>query len=1306
MTTPEEMKAFYASQAGGAAPTAAPTTGSTFGNLLDWTGSVAASAIWSIPETVGYSAPEKLEEWRAEHPVASIGSQLLGAAVPLVGWEYAAAKVPGVAAKLATIGSKEWPLASKIAQEGVKWGAYGGAETAISQGLNALPGGAPTIQGQELDNPKGLWNIPIAAGLGAAGQGVIGGLLSLGGRRAPALLKLFPDLDTSAPPTVRARQMFETMEKTPPGDEQMLMQHEVNKAIGEVKWQTPGAGMKYLDFPKESPMGKISSYFKPTEGSSKVRETKMLTNDKNKGFGGQEAYEAEVAQAGLDPYKFPLEGQYFRVVKFRPIETAGKVAKDVENTIAKNMDNMGDGWFVKREPNDGLHVMAKKYSGEVGTGTPDDKWLMFKTDRPGKFVQGQQFTQDMETVAKKWHPTPFEEAPDMGTIGNDAKEFMDRFDLRNYEAIARDAKSESYKGILPQISKLLPDIKSLRNLKEREFMQSLGENASAYFKPRMQQFRKNPRANYIVNAVQMTYDKAMAEATRLTTGSIAKSPNLFAAMWKPTIDATKGSIKEAVDLLESSDNIGNFWKVQKAEIPADEIATHELSKGFANPLLIKGAKMLEEVNAKVISDINKVQKATGKTVTEWRPGHYGLSRIFEGDTRVILKDGNKAVAAVGGVNKKAAQEHAAELLRQNPTWRPGETVSISKMVGKASRSGLPPGLGKLSHEPNYLQPRTGLSGYKHELTPFTKDELMKSYDAAMTARTRYQAEMVSEHLMAPQMAALKKEDPAAYKAVYQRMQDFAGTQSPWSQIQNKAVDYALAPYMGGNSAAMIANGTQKSIYAWQLGSGNLVYPVQNMVALLQTTAPELVYTLNAPAERLARDYSFFTASGSKGASGVMASLNAMKILGRSLPMMAKAPKGLQEVIVKLTEDRSLDPKAIESFVGQNSSLVMSMKEALKQPNGYVKWLASFANVPAVMSEKFARTHAATVGYIAATDYLKMTNPDDVYLFTKQFVNRTQYGYSVADKPRILTTPAGTMLGTFKNWMMNYIGTMSNYAGEAFTHNNWSPLIWQTASTAAIGGAGATPMYWMADKASEWMTDKSLMQNMYDEWGDNADWAMYGLPAALFGVSLYSQTKSPILASSPQQDATDMMNLVVWDRVKNAGTAIKDSVDYYMATGQSPAQSPRLSLELARAFLPTTVYKTMSVINDRIVSSKTNYPIIGDVGPTDRVLYAFGFHPVELDKAMYVQNQLYDKKENMSNAINKLGLQYAEAMEQDDSATMNRVIHDSMSWGVSVNSVMRSAIAQKAKLRQPALDRNYKYTDILPYLSVLGENEEE
>jgi hypothetical protein len=1301
MLSDEEKKALYAKIVSG---TTESNSTSAIGKGMDWAAGALGSALWSIPETVGYTAPRPVEEWRADNPVSGFATEILPAAIPVGGWELAIAKTPALATRLAAIGSKEWPIASRMAQEAVKWGGFGATEYGISQALAAA--GGPEIYGQKPEG-ESVWNIPLAAGLGAAIPGVVGGVLKFAGSRAPSILKLFPDLDVTAAPTVRARQMFETMEKTPPGDAQMLMQHEVNNAIRDVKIEVPGAGMRYLDFPKDDPMGKISSWFKPIDKGSrnKVRETRMFTNSKSNGFGSQDAYEAEMVQAGLDPYKFPLEGQYFRSIAFKPIPTAGKVAKDVENTVAKNMDSMGDNWFVKREPNDGLYVMAKKYAGELGKGAPEDKWLMFKTDRPGKFVAGEQFTQDIEATSKRWFPTAMEEAPDMGMIGNDAKAYLDAFNLRNYEAIAKDAGSSSYKGILPKIAKLSPSFKAVQDIKQSEAVKTVQEALSKYFYPRMQQFRKNPRANYIVNFAQMVYDKAYAEATRSTTGTIAKTPNLFAAMWKPTIDKTKGSIKEAVDLLESSNNIENFWKVQKAEVPADEIATHEATRGFANPLLIKASKMLEEVNQKVITDINKMQAAKGETVTKWRPGHYGLSHIFEGDTRVILKEGSQVKAAVGGPNKKIAQDTAQEYLRQNPTWRPGETVSISKSQGKPTAAGLPMGLGPLSRDPDYLQPRGGLSGYKHELTPFNKDDLMKAYDAAMTARTRYQADMAVEHLLLPQMHALKKEDPAAYRAVWQRLQDMSGTQSRWSEIQNRAVDTVLAPVMGGNSASQISGQVQKSIYVWQLGSLTLGYPVVNMVSMLQTVAPELVYTLKAPAERLGRDYSFFQAQGNKGPGGVIANLNALKILGRSLPMMAKAPKELQEVFARLVEDRSMDPRAIESFVGQNSSLVTSMREELRKPNGFVKWIGSVMNLPAVMSEKFARTHAATVGYIAATDYLKMTNPDDVYLFTKQFVNRTQYAYSVADKPRVLTTPAGTMLGTFKNWMMHYMGSMANYAGEGFTHNNWSPLIWQTTSTAALGGVGATPLYYAADQASQWFTDKSLMQHMYDDWGDNADYVMYGVPAAIAGVSLYSQVKSPALASSPQQDATDMMNAVVWDRVVNAYQATKDATDYWWTTGENPAASPRLRLELARAFAPASVYRSMSALSDRIVSSKTNYPIIADVGYKDRVLYALGFHPVELDKAMAVQNTLYKKRETMMTAVNKYGLQYAEAMAQKDQATMKKVTRDCLTYGISLNSVMKSAQSQYAKMQKPALIRNYKYQDIAPYLNILGKEED-
>ena len=1299
MLSDDEKKALYEKILSGNTS----NSDSTIGRAMDWAAGALGSAAWSIPETVGYEAPQAITEWRAENPVSGFLSEILPAAVPMVGWETAIAKTPALATRLAAVGSKEYPLASRVAQEGIKWGGYGAAEYGISK---ALEGSGLELYGQKPEG-ESVWNIPVAAGLGAGVTGLLGGVAKFAGSRAPSILKLFPELDVTAAPTVRARQMYEKMLATAPGDEQMLMQHEVNRAIGEVKHEITKPGMRYLDFPKDDPMGKVGSWFKPIDSKSKgkVRETRLFTNSKTSGFGSQDAYEAEITQAGLDPMTFPLEGQFFRSVSFKPIESAGKVAKDVENTVVKNMDSMGDGWFVKREPNDGLYVMAKKYGGELGKGTPEDKWLLFKTDRPGKFVAGEQFTNDIETASKRWFPTPAGEPADLGMIGNDAREYMDRFDLRNYEAIARDAGSTSYKGILPKISKIAPEWQAIQDIKQKEAVKTIQEHLSKYFYPRMQQFRKNPRANYIVNFAQMVYDKAFAEATRSTTGTIAKSPNLFAAMWKPTIDKTKGSIKEAVDLLDSSGNLENFWKVQKAEVPADEIATNEATKGFANPLLIKASKMLEEVNQKVIEDINKLQTARDETVTKWRPGHYGLSHIFEGDTRVLLKEGNVVKAAVGGPNKKIAQERAQEYLKLNPTWRPGETISIAKEQGKKSAGGLPMGLGPMSREPNFIEARKGLSGYKHELTPFTKDELMKAYDAAMTARTRYQADMAVDHLLMPQLKALMKEDPIAARAVTQRLQDMAGVQSRWSEIQNRAVDSVLAPVLGGNSASLIANQVQKSIYVWQLGSMNLGYPIVNMVSLLQTTAPELVYTLTAPAERLGRDYSYFMAQGKKGPVGALANLNALKILTRSIPMMAKAPKELQEVFARLVEDRSMDPRAIESFVGQNSSLVTSMREELKKPNGFVKWIGSIMNLPAVMSEKFARTHAAVVGYIAATDYLKMTNPDDIYLFTKQFVNRTQYAYSVADKPRVLTTPAGTMLGTFKNWMMHYMGSMANYAGEGFTHNNWSPLIWQTTSTAALGGVGATPLFYAADQASRWFTDKSLMQNMYDDWGDNADYVMYGLPAAVAGASLYSQVKSPALASSPQQDATDMMNAVVWDRVVNAGTAMKDAADYWWTTGENPGSSPRLRLELMRAFAPATVYRAMSALNDRIVSSKTNYPIISDVSRKDRILYALGFHPVELDKAMAVQNDLYKKRGDMMAAVNKYGLQYAEAMASKDQSGMQKVVRDCLAYGISVNSVMKSAQSQYAKLQKPAVQRNYKYQEIAPYLNILGKEED-
>ena len=132
-----------------------------------------------------------------------------------------------------------------------------------------------------------------------------------------------------------------------------------------------------------------------------------------------------------------------------------------------------------------------------------------------------------------------------------------------------------------------------------------------------------------------------------------------------------------------------------------------------------------------------------------------------------------------------------------------------------------------------------------------------------------------------------------------------------------------------------------------------------------------------------------------------------------------------------------------------------------------------------------------------------------------------YNYSAADRPRVFTGPLGTVFGQFKNWSAHYIANMLEYAGEGFNHNNWSPLVWQMAGTTAIGGVSATALYPMAETVNGWISDKSLMENIYtrmgggsgDAMGGNlADGVFMGLPM-FAGLSLSGSAADPFLTQA-------------------------------------------------------------------------------------------------------------------------------------------------------------------------------------------------
>ena len=109
----------------------------------------------------------------------------------------------------------------------------------------------------------------------------------------------------------------------------------------------------------------------------------------------------------------------------------------------------------------------------------------------------------------------------------------------------------------------------------------------------------------------------------------------------------------------------------------------------------------------------------------------------------------------------------------------------------------------------------------------------------------------------------------------------------------------------------------------------------------------------------------------------------------------------------------------------------------------------------------------------------ITDTGELGQFAKKFTERTNYLYGQADRAGIMTGPVGGTFGLFKNWMMHYVGNMAEYAGEGFKRNNWTPLLWQQASTFGIGGFAATPLYPLAQTFNDWASDDPLIVNAYE-----------------------------------------------------------------------------------------------------------------------------------------------------------------------------------------------------------------------------------
>lgn len=1236
--------------------------------LFDWTTGFAKSALESIPELIGITPSQGTIDFRQDNPVTGFISQLAGFAVPYAGWFKASKLISPLERTIAKIGDLEkTPFTTGAARELTRYAPFEVGRLATSQ----------VVGDESFDSMLADTAISLAAAGGIGG--IFTGIGAAGARRT-ARKALIPGVDIGLPIQLQMRQISKMIPDAPP----------------ELK---PRLGYKLEDLRRESraeSLGKIGKYLAPLEGDLKGDRTKSINrlfrNQSGKtvlqrrfveaqgDFSKKAEWKAEASLAGL-PESFEDLGQFFRHISFRGTGKIPKAkASEIDHAITRNLESIGDNWYIGKEADDGLFVLARKTKGAPGKADPGDSWVLFKTDQPGTFAKTPQKWIAAQTKIGAWN-LKGEIAADGGDIYNSVAGFVKNFPLHNYKALSKPGVFE----------RLLP-----KNIGKpmNEFVGRIGEAAKEYIAPAVHQFKNSPRANWVWAAARAAYDAAESKAQTVLFGVQRAHPgkSIFAQAMRNKYDVEQSAaIKQILDPLSDKD-IEGLHHVWRNNIKPDQLDT-VVGQGVITPAAAGAARQIDTVMTDLRTSLHKARGASSEDELPEAPS-LGLFRTWQGDSRVPIRDeGGRVVAIASGVTRKQALRVADEIAAENPTWVIGDEFNITDL------GSIPKDLAVHVRSPSFILERQNVRGFQWDKDTWNRQELMQALTASVQGQTKHQADLSVKHILQPHLDQLAQEDRVSHRLLVSRLNDLAGVQSAFSRVQNQIADTVLAPMLGTNSASKIVAFTNNAMWHLQLGGLKLSYPIINLMQFVQTVMPEVAYLMTAAPAQLAGRYTHFAAGGTRGPVGGMAILSPFAVMKDSVRAMRKPSADLSEAFARAQNERVIDPRLVEEYIGESATKVSDLKKALSSGGGFVGWVRALSEFLPAQSERMSRAHAFTSGYVFAKDYMKLEG-ENLYRFARQFTENTMYMYQASDRPRIFTTPAGSAFGLFKNWMANYISTMLEYTGEGLVRNNWTPLLWQTAGTAAVGGLAATPLALAAGAFTEAWSDKSLLQTAYDEFGESADGLMFGLPAALTGVSLYSQVSSP--AANPVRDASMMFGVATLDRMTSLGKTVGAAFDHWQSTGEHPGRNPRVREQLIRTFAPVTLYRIFGAMEEqKIRSLSSGYPMQTNVSVMDRVLYSAGFNPTAYDREMAVANELFADRTKRRAAVAKLGEAWANAQQNGDSDQMRTILRQATVWGVDTSSVIKSGMARISKTKEETVDRNFKPEDIQAFGNVLG-----
>ena len=959
---------------------------------------------------------------------------------------------------------------------------------------------------------------------------------------------------------------------------------------------------------------------------------------------------------------------------------------------------------AKKEVLEARQALLKSNRGEGGRFIRlEDNWLIFKTDDLGIFRP------NAEAYKKAVGETIWETGADRITLPVRMTQFnrplRDMVEVSNRAPRRLPWGNLNRRNFLKALDDHFPPqmVKGIRDLSELT-----ASMFSKAFAPAIHKYTSYQPAQALFRKYQSIYEIAERSAYLKFAGETGASGKIFregenaiSSILRAQPKA-RGGLEGLIDKLDVEDLkwVNTFFEQVGEEgiLPlAERNLRHEGYTINARKLIHALSKMDE----RMLDEYQDVLDVTGETRL-WAPllDHLMMSRTWEGTLRLPLflekADGTQGAIAyiIGAKSGKQARELAEKVqksmlekhgtkLQINPSMNlvgkledarsiidaaSMRNVTVASQIHKELRGIKEAKLGR-------FQTRSGVKGFQ---LLKDKNELKEKIFGSIREMEREKAKLYRKWAFRDELADLKRARHDLATDMEHRLELMEGGTTGFSKWTNEMVDNTLGkifPAIGRNGATRIANGVNRAMFNLTLGAFDVGFPAMNAVTFVQTVLPESSLVLTAPASRLASLYEPGLIPDASGWLRPAYHLSPAKLSFMSFKRMSNPTDELARMFNRGVADKTLTPNITEAFVGQANATI-KIKEVLEGREGWLDYLQGLSSFMPSKSEEFARLHSFTNAYIIGKEIIGLTD-DSLYKFAKQFTERTMYVYDQPFRANLIQGPVGSAFGLFKNWSMHYLAAFGQYMGEGFHRNNWSPLLWSMAGTSTVAGAGGIPLAFLAEGFSQAFSDKSVMENLYNVAGyDNlgpigvkaSDTLYYGLPA-LLGVTLQSRTEAP--TADPMRDMSMLTSFAIIDRFRNLGKAFTEGIDFARATGALPTKNPLFLNKMARALAPRTLYRTLQLQENGVISSINTGSHIIETTLAGQMAHVLGFTPVELQKAYDLNTYWRADVEGQRRQIESLGKLAADQMIEGNWEGYTRTIAGAAASGVPVDSLIKS-----------------------------------